>query len=212
MKVETDELTIQYNVKTCVHARRCVLGLPNVFDSERDPWIQPGETDTDALVEVIEACPSGALWYDRKTGPSEQPPIVNTVRLREKGPLELHGDLRIEGQQPRHRALLCRCGQTTNPPFCNNNHRGGFDATGLPEFRDDKDEDLERRDGPLEVSIREGGPMTLTGQFEIIGSDGRRVARMTKATLCRCGASSDKPFCDGSHRKLGWTKATGVED
>lgn len=213
MKIETDDLTITYDVKTCIHARRCVLGLPKVFDTDADPWIQPQHAATEAIVDVIRDCPSGALGYVRKDGVEEATkPLINTVRLWEKGPVEVRGDVRIKGQEPRTRALLCRCGLTTNPPFCNNNHRGAFDATGLPGARDDKDEPLEARDGPLEIEVYEDGPMGFHGNFEMIGSDGSRIARMKRATLCRCGASGDKPFCNGNHKKTGFTKPTGAAD
>ena len=210
MKAETDEITIHYNVKTCIHARACVLGLPGVFDPDARPWIQPEGTDAAALVRVIEACPSGALTYARKDGGAEEsPPRTNTARLWEQGPVELRGDIRIKGQPPRTRALLCRCGQTENPPFCNNAHRGRFHATGLPGAREDKDEEMARTTGPLEVVPYEDGPVGIHGDFELIASDGSRIARMGRATLCRCGSSAQKPFCDGSHKKLGFTKGTG---
>lgn len=204
--IETDDLQIHYNAKTCVHARRCVLGLPGVFNPDARPWINPEHGATENIVETIEACPSGALSYVRKDGPDEAPPNTNTLRVWENGPLEVHGDLRIEGQAPRKRVLLCRCGKTGNPPFCDNSHREGFAATGLPEFREDRDETPEASNGIVEITPRENGPYMVRGNVEIVGGDGRRVARVENAVLCRCGSSGDKPFCDGSHRKIGFTK------
>lgn len=212
-KHETDDLIVHYNVKTCIHARRCVLGLPQVFRPDAKPWIQPDEAGTEALIEVIEACPSGALTYERKDGGVEETaPEVNTLRLWENGPLELRGDIRMEGHPPRKRVLLCRCGKTENPPFCNNAHREGFHATGLPDFDEQKDVELESRDGPVEVVPSENGPYMIKGNVEIIGTDGHRIARTRKTFLCRCGASGDRPFCDGSHNKIGFTKAPGAEE
>lgn len=210
--IETDDLTIHFDGKTCIHARRCVLGLPGVFDPDARPWIQPGETPTDEIVAIIEACPSGALSYERKSGPGEAAPKSNTVRVWENGPLEVRGDVRIEGQAPRHRALICRCGRTANPPFCDNSHHDGFQATGLPAFKGDKDTDLPAADGPVEISARENGSVMIAGNVEVIGSDGGRVARTGKAWLCRCGASGNKPFCDGSHGKIGFRKAGTAGD
>ena len=210
--IETDDLTIHYDVKTCVHARECVMGLPKVFDSDATPWIQPGDTPTEDLVRTIEACPSGALTYERKAGQDETPPRTNTVRLWENGPVEVHGDIRIEGQVPRTRALICRCGLTGNPPFCDNSHRDHFTATGIPNLREKKDTELAETAGEVEITIFEDGPWALKGNLEIIGQDGRRVARVEKAVLCRCGASGDKPFCDGSHKKVGFTKPPVATD
>jgi CDGSH-type Zn-finger protein/uncharacterized Fe-S cluster protein YjdI len=203
--IETDELTIHYDVRQCIHARKCVLGHPKVFDTDARPWIQPEHGTTDEIVAVIEACPSGALAYERKDGPSEALPKVNAVRLWENGPVEVHGDLTVNGEK-RTRVLLCRCGKTANPPFCNNAHRKGFSAAGLVPFREKDDEDIEDRSGPVEITAFDNGPYEIKGRFEIIGSDGSRIARKTEAYFCRCGASGNKPFCDGSHKRLGFTK------
>jgi CDGSH-type Zn-finger protein/uncharacterized Fe-S cluster protein YjdI len=211
--IETEDLTIRFDAKTCIHARRCVLGLPGVFDPNARPWIQPGNTPTEDIVAVIEACPSGALSYERKTGAGEAPPKTNTAKVWENGPIELHGDIRIEGQEPRLRAVICRCGRTSNPPFCDNSHHDGFAATGLPGFKKEKDTEIEASDGPLKVSAARNGSVSITGNMEVIAADGSRIARTGKAWLCRCGASGNKPFCDGSHGKIGFTKpASASED
>lgn len=205
--IETDDLTIHFDGKTCIHARRCVLGLPGVFDPDARPWIRPDGTPAGEVIAIIEACPSGALSYERKSGPGEAAPKANTVRVWENGPLEVRGDVRIEGQTPRRRALICRCGRTANPPFCDNSHHDGFQATGLPAFKEGKDTALDAADGPVEISAKENGSVMVAGNVEVIAADGSRVARTGKAWFCRCGASGNKPFCDGSHGKIGFRKA-----
>lgn len=202
--VETEDLKISFDMKTCIHARKCWLGLPKVFDPAQRPWIRPEGATTEEIVATIDACPSGALSYERQ-GASEAPAQVNTARVWENGPVELRGDLRLPGEDPRTRAVLCRCGKTENPPFCDGSHKDGFEATGLPE--PGESDALEAFDGPVEIKVFEDGPMVLQGNIEVIGSDGRRVAQKAKAFLCRCGASGSKPFCDGSHRGAGFKKA-----
>lgn len=209
--VETEDLTIHYDVRTCIHARACVLGLPKVFDPDARPWINPENGTTQDIIDVIEACPSGALSYENKAGANEALPKTNTARLWENGPVEIRGDIRIEGHEPRQRMLLCRCGKTANPPFCNNAHRKGFLASGLPDFREDIDKAPEASDGPINVTVFEDGPVEVKGNIEVIGSDGHRIARMTTAYFCRCGSSGDKPFCDGSHKRIGFTKQAKKE-
>lgn len=53
----------------------------------------------------------------------------------------------------------------------------------------------------LEPGIRcsRGASYVVTGGVEIVGADGRSYERRERVTLCRCGASRNKPFCDGSH-------------
>jgi CDGSH-type Zn-finger protein len=52
------------------------------------------------------------------------------------------------------------------------------------------------------VTVRENGPLLIEGDFEIVDAQGQPfgLAGRTRATLCRCGQSSDKPFCDGTHK------------
>lgn len=49
------------------------------------------------------------------------------------------------------------------------------------------------------------GPLLLEGPVAIYGVDGALGYRGEKCRLCRCGASIDKPFCDSSHRRIGFT-------
>jgi CDGSH-type Zn-finger protein len=45
------------------------------------------------------------------------------------------------------------------------------------------------------------GPLWVTGGITILGSDGQALEQRNRVTLCNCGRSANKPFCDGSHRK-----------
>jgi len=63
---------------------------------------------------------------------------------------------------------------------------------------------LPRRDGPLSIEPLTDGPLSIQGNLEIVSGTGRVVARVTQARLCRCGASGTKPFCDGSHARVGF--------
>ena len=63
---------------------------------------------------------------------------------------------------------------------------------------------LAARGGPLSITPVPDGPLAVTGNLEICAGPGRTVDRATKARLCRCGASANKPFCDGSHRRVGF--------
>jgi hypothetical protein len=50
------------------------------------------------------------------------------------------------------------------------------------------------------------GPLWVRGGIAIVGSDGTDWERRNRVTLCRCGASNNKPFCDGSHASTGFTE------
>jgi uncharacterized Fe-S cluster protein YjdI len=55
------------------------------------------------------------------------------------------------------------------------------------------------------VEPRPNGPLFLRGRLRIVNADGRLIRQDTRVALCRCGASGNKPFCDGSHRRIGFT-------
>lgn len=201
---ESEDLIVKFDGKKCIHARRCVLGLPQVFvPGASGAWIFPDKAAVDEVTRVIDVCPSGALTYERKDGGPEEPmPKVNTARLWENGPVEYKGDLRVGDEDARKRALLCRCGESQNKPYCDNSHRSaGFVATGECESDDDAPT-LETRDGPLTISPGKDGPLAVQGNLELIAASGRRIKTTKKVFMCRCGASKNKPYCDGSHKKI----------
>ena len=55
------------------------------------------------------------------------------------------------------------------------------------------------------VTVTENGPYLVSGPVEIRNPAGELVKTVNKTALCRCGQSSNKPFCDGSHRAAGFT-------
>ncbi len=52
--------------------------------------------------------------------------------------------------------------------------------------------------------IIENGPLEVSGNFTIVNFKGEDITLTSPSFLCRCGHSSNKPFCDGSHRKNGF--------
>jgi CDGSH-type Zn-finger protein len=58
----------------------------------------------------------------------------------------------------------------------------------------------------ITINIRENGPLVVQGEFKLIDAAGNEVP-IKKAALCRCGGSTTKPFCDGTHSKIGFQGA-----
>ncbi len=175
------------------------------------------------------------------------------------------------------RYALCRCGQSSNKPFCDGTHASvGFDGTetaasstydervtvypgeqllvrddrsvcehagfcsnrltnvwelaGAPSDADDvlraqlitmielcpsgalsyrltpEGDDLEP-ELDVEVGVSADGPLLLSGGIPVARADGRPFELRNRVTLCRCGASKNKPLCDGSHKVVGFTDA-----
>ena len=58
----------------------------------------------------------------------------------------------------------------------------------------------------VEIKVRDNGPYKVTGPVRIVDVDGNAwdVPEDRPVALCRCGASSTKPFCDRTHRETGF--------
>jgi CDGSH-type Zn-finger protein len=59
------------------------------------------------------------------------------------------------------------------------------------------------------IACKPNGPYIVEGEVELTDPSGARVdtAGKAKIALCRCGASTNKPFCDGTHSKVGFQAA-----
>src|SRR5271154_2897125 len=204
-EIEGKNLTLVYEGKKCIHSRYCVTWGPKVFLANvQGPWIHPDAMDTEGLVEIAHACPSGAIRYRRKDGGKEETvPEVNLLAVREGGPYAVRADIRLNGITGSYRMTLCRCGASKNKPFCDGSHHEvKFSATGEPPTG--AADALPVRDGPLTIDPQLDGPLKIGGNLEITSGTGRVVARVTQTSLCRCGGSANKPFCDGSHARIGF--------
>lgn len=202
------DLDVTWDERLCIHVSECTRAEQRCFGGGEKPWGRPDDARPAEVTEVIRRCPSGALTYERNDdGPEESAPDENTVVVASRGPLYLTGDLSIEGAQDdmpgvRFRAALCRCGASKNKPFCDNSHvETGFDDQGaIGTHGTGGDDD----GGTLMVKKAPNGPLLLEGSFTLVAGSGRTAWRGEKAALCRCGASKNKPFCDGSHKPAGF--------
>ena len=202
------DIDVTYDYKRCTHAAECVSGLPMVFNTRKRPWVDPDKAEADRITEVVLRCPTGALHFTRKDGGiEERSESRNLIILTPGGPLYLRGDLRIldaggDTLLDETRAALCRCGNSRNKPFCDNSHiRIGFGASGVMVADEELSKDF-IPGGRLHVQSTENGPILVDGNFEIMTAGGEIVYQGTSAALCRCGGSGNKPFCDGTHRRI----------
>jgi CDGSH-type Zn-finger protein/uncharacterized Fe-S cluster protein YjdI len=199
-------IVVRFDGKKCIHSRFCVLGRPYVFvPNAPGAWIQPDYASPEAVAEVAHNCPSGAITYERLDGgPQESAPKVNVLRVRENGPLAFHADMEIQGSGIAYRATLCRCGASQNKPLCDGSHTAiKFTASGEAPTQDSAA--LAQRDGKVTVTGAKNGPLLVKGNLEVVTGTGRTILRTQSTALCRCGGSANKPYCDGTHSKIGFT-------
>jgi uncharacterized Fe-S cluster protein YjdI len=61
-----------------------------------------------------------------------------------------------------------------------------------------------KREEPLELRASSNGPLLVSGGVRIEDAEGNVLFEGERAALCRCGGSGNKPFCDGTHEKIGF--------
>ena len=210
---DSPEITVSWSRKRCLHAAVCLMRLPPVFEVGRKPWIVPENAGPDAIARTITGCPTGSLHYQRHDGgAAETPDAENTIRVGRNGPLWVRGTIVLadsEGNEVERdtRVALCRCGQSEHKPFCDGSHvASSFRERG--DVFEGKHDPPTGEPGTLKIIARENGPYRLEGPFTLISAD-RKVTIVASGTaLCRCGQSRNKPFCDSSHKAIGFEAAT----
>jgi len=123
-----ESITIHDNRGICAHAGKCTDGLKEVFRLRQEPFVDAGAAPAKQIAAVIESCPSGALSYsidgvEHRDG-SGTPAVgyvPNGPYVVRAGGATLNGAEQGEGASTK-RFALCRCGKSTNKPFCSGAH------------------------------------------------------------------------------------------
>jgi len=203
-------ITVVYDAQRCIHAKECVHGAPSVFNPEAKPWVSPDNSEAKAIAAVIQHCPTGALHYlaeDPKLAERADP--SNTLKTNPDGPLFARGNLNLvtENGNPLlsdTRMALCRCGASKNKPFCDNSHFAvAFEDPGMTSPGESASSEM-ATSGKLNLIPTADGPLHLQGQVTVRNAAGEVIFEGIETWLCRCGGSANKPYCDGSHQRIGF--------
>ncbi|HPQ93950.1 MAG: CDGSH iron-sulfur domain-containing protein [Thiothrix sp.] len=200
---ENGVVRVSFDGSKCAHAGYCFRELPGVFDGDRNPPINLAGGSLAEIVRVVERCPSSALVYERLDGGADEVPDEQaTVTLIPNGPLAVRGELALDSATYT-RLTLCRCGQSARKPFCDGSHK-------THRFDDLKTAAAETigadlPGGPVSFSPAPDGPVLFSGSLTVKLRNGDVLCAREKGALCRCGESKNKPFCDGTHRSIGFS-------
>jgi uncharacterized Fe-S cluster protein YjdI len=143
LKYTNGELTVVWKPDMCIHSKLCWTELREVFDPTKRPWVNMEGTDTERIVEQVRKCPSGALSYfmnnenpadtNKTTVVAESAQITN-IQIKPNGPILINTDCLIthsNGEQEikKGATALCRCGSSSNKPYCDGTHgKVGFEG------------------------------------------------------------------------------------
>lgn len=147
-KYTNGEINVYWQPKLCVHAAICLSELPKVFNPRRRPWVDLSQADTGSIIQVVNACPTNALmfsWVDEQRNARETSSKVvkneadikilerkpehhgAEIKLQENGPAVIMGNCTLELENGEKKQLesplgICRCGKSSNMPFCDGSH------------------------------------------------------------------------------------------
>ena len=128
---------------------------------------------------------------------------ANVIEVCSDGPLVIHCEADLAGETLAAGTALCRCGHSSNKPYCDGSHNTqGFSDQGAVEHKAAEDD---HTPAPLKIRLAPNGPILCAGSVTIKSADGASTHTAARASLCRCGQSTNKPFCDGTHGKVGFT-------
>ena len=74
--------------------------------------------------------------------------------------------------------------------------------SGALSYTDGSETPKKKTEGMVKITVRENGPMLVKGDLEITGTNGQVETKSGMTALCRCGASINKPYCDGAHARI----------
>jgi len=202
-----ENVIVEFELGRCIHTGDCTAALPAVFDTKRTGrWVHPDAASAEQVAGVCAACPTGALrCIDKATGkPMHAAPSESTIQIIADGPLYVHAEMKLNGEdEPTRRAALCRCGASRLMPYCDNSHKAcGFHDAGKVAAPEPGEAGVT---GGLSIEPTPNGPLHIEGPFTLLDADGSAMCQSGEAWLCRCGGSQNKPYCDGSHKRIGFT-------
>ena len=200
-----DHIEVTFDERKCCHATHCFKELPDVFDGAIDPPIRPDNASIDEIIRVVELCPSSALTYKslNTTNSDEQAPEVNQAVMTPRSPLFMRGNFDVKNEGAMTRVALCRCGASKSKPFCDGSH---FKIKFNGPIQAELDEVSEcESTGLVKLTPIENGPVAFSGKLTFETRNNSIQFCREKGALCRCGASEDKPFCDGKHREISFS-------
>lgn len=153
-------------------------------------------------------------WFKERQKSQGAPRLLevpNEVLVSNAGPLQITGNITLVhedgGIQYANHLTLCRCGHSRSKPTCDDQH---LEAEFLNAGKISEASEIAASQRPSKITISciKDGPITFRGRLRLHNQFGQECVKM-RGSLCRCGQSASKPFCDGSHSRVGFRSGSG---
>jgi len=148
-------------------------------------------------------------WFKARQKTSGSPrflDVPNEALVTNAGPLQVTGNITLVQEDGTviyaNHMSLCRCGRSDTKPVCAGKH---LEAEFLHSGKICEVSDIagSQRASKITISCIKDGPITFRGRLRLHNQFGQDCVKM-RGSLCRCGHSASKPFCDGSHSRVGF--------
>jgi CDGSH-type Zn-finger protein len=148
-------------------------------------------------------------WFSERQKSQTAPRLLevpNEVMVTNGGPLQITGNITLVKEdgsvQYANHLTLCRCGHSGSKPTCDGEHiEKEFLHSG--KISEASEIPASKRPSKITISCIKDGPITFRGRLRLHNQFGQECVKM-RGSLCRCGQSTTKPFCDGSHERTGF--------
>jgi CDGSH-type Zn-finger protein len=132
--------------------------------------------------------------------------VPNESLVTNGGPLQITGNITLVHEdgsvQYANHLTLCRCGGSGSKPNCDGQHlEKEFLNSG--KISEASEIATSRRPSKITISCIKDGPITFRGRMRLHNQFGQECVKL-RGSLCRCGQSASKPFCDGAHSRVGF--------
>ncbi len=148
-------------------------------------------------------------WFTERQKNQSAPRLLevpNEALVTNAGPLQVTGNITLVNEDGTvhyaNHVTLCRCGNSGTKPVCNSAHlEKEFLNPG--KISEASEIAASQRPSKITLSCIKDGPITFRGRLRLHNQFGQECVKM-RGSLCRCGQSASKPFCDGSHSRTGF--------
>jgi CDGSH-type Zn-finger protein len=132
--------------------------------------------------------------------------VPNEVLVSNGGPLQITGNIILAHEDGRvqyvNHLSLCRCGHSRSKPVCDGQHVD-MEFINSGKIFDVSEVAASSHPNRITISCIKDGPIKFLGRMRLHNKFGQECVKM-HGSLCRCGQSARKPFCDGSHSRVGF--------
>lgn len=174
-----------------------------------EPAREGGQTTGGQKENLTTSAKALDRWFKERQKQQGAPRLLeipNETMITNGGPLQVTGNITLVKEdgsiQYANHLTLCRCGHSKSKPTCDDQH---LDAEFLHsgKFSAVSEIQASQRPSKITISLIKDGPITFRGRMKLHNQFGQECVKM-RGSLCRCGQSASKPFCDGSHERTGF--------